>query len=213
MKSYTAVWRDYGKAMKSILQDYRHGTSFGIIMHENGLVYAGQTGKALTWMDAVVNGKPVTPRTGYAVEINALWYNAVLFSLDLAKRARDDDFVREWETLPALIRESFLNIFWDSKKGYLADVVDNNVKDWSVRPNQVIAASMEYSPLDLEMKKAVLTLVEKDLLTPRGLRTLSPKNENYRGIYKGTQEQRDLVLPYIHTAERSRLRPLPDDHD
>jgi predicted glycogen debranching enzyme len=193
VKSYAAVWRNYGKAMKSILHEFRHGTAFGIIMNENGLIYAGQAGKALTWMDAVVNGKPVTPRMGYAVEINALWYNAILFSLDLAKRTKDEDFIKEWEPLPALIRESFLNMFWDPKKGYLADVVDANMKDWSVRPNQVIAASLEYSPIDNEIKKAVLAVVERDLLTPRGLRTLSPKNENYKGIYKGTQEQRDLA--------------------
>jgi predicted glycogen debranching enzyme len=193
VKSYTAVWRDYGKAMKSILQEYRQGTSFGIVMHENGLICSGVPGKALTWMDAVVNGKPVTPRSGYVVEVNALWYNAVMFSLDLARRTHDEEFTKEWESLPVLIRESFLSTFWDSKKGYLADVVSNNIRDWSVRPNQVIATSLEYSPLDLEIKKAVLALVERDLLTPRGLRTLSPKNENYRGIYKGTQEQRDLA--------------------
>ena len=193
VKSFTSVWRNYGKAMKSILQDYRNGTSFGIIMHENGLIYQGVPGKALTWMDAVVNGKPVTPRMGYAVEINALWYNAILFSLDLAKRTKDDDFIKEWESFPALIKDSFINTFWDSKKGYLADVVDGDFKDWSVRPNQIIAASLEYSPLDIEIKKAVLNVVERDLLTPRGLRTLSPKNENYKGIYKGTQEQRDIA--------------------
>ena len=193
VKSYTAIWRNYGKAMRSILDAYRQGTTFGIMMHQNGLIYSGQPGKALTWMDAVVNGKPVTPRTGYAVEINALWYNALLFSLDLARRSKDEDYLREWEHLPALVKESFLATFWDSTKGYLADAVDGNARDWSVRPNQVIATSLDYSPLENEIKKAVLTVVERDLLTPRGLRTLSPKNENYKGIYKGTQEQRDLA--------------------
>ena len=193
VKSYTAIWRNYGKAMRSILDAYRQGTSFGIMMHQNGLIYSGQPGKALTWMDAVVNGKPVTPRTGYAVEINALWYNALVFCLDLAKRSRDEDFIKEWEYLPPLIKDSFLAVFWDSAKGYLADSVDGNVKDWSVRPNQVIATSLDHSPLNNEIKMAVLSVVERDLLTPRGLRTLSPKNENYKGIYKGTQEQRDLA--------------------
>jgi predicted glycogen debranching enzyme len=193
VKSYAVIWRHYGKAMRSILEAYRQGTSFGIAMHENGLVFAGQPGKALTWMDAVVNGKPVTPRVGYAVEINALWYNAVCFTLDLAKRAKEEDFIREWEKWPAIIKESFTNTFWDSKKSYLADVVYDTNKDWSIRPNQVIAVSMDYSPLEIETKKAVLTLVERDLLTPRGLRTLSPTNQNYKGIYKGTQEQRDLA--------------------
>jgi predicted glycogen debranching enzyme len=162
-------------------------------MHENGLIYAGEPGKALTWMDAIVNGKPVTPRVGFPVEINALWYNAIMFSLDLAKRARDDHFIKTWEPLPQKIRESFMSMFWDPKKGYLADVADYKFTDWAIRPNQVIAASMEYSILSTEIKKAVIDVVERDLLTPRGLRTLSPTNENYKGIYKGTQEQRDLA--------------------
>jgi predicted glycogen debranching enzyme len=193
VKSYTTIWRNYGKAIKSVLEAYRNGTSFNIKMHENGLIYAGEPGKALTWMDAIVHGKPVTPRIGFPVEINALWYNAVMFSLDLAKRAKDEEFVKSWEGLPGVIQESFMNLFWDPKKGYLADVADYKTKDWSIRPNQVIAVSMEYSMLSSEIKKAVLDVIERDLLTPRGLRTLSPTNENYKGIYKGTQEQRDLA--------------------
>jgi predicted glycogen debranching enzyme len=193
VKTYANIWRDYGQAMKSILTAYRQGTSFGIGMHENGLIYSGAPGKALTWMDAVVNGKPVTPRSGYAVEINALWYNAVMFTIDLAKRAKDEEFLHDWESLPARIKESFLAAFWDPKKGYLADVAGNTTKDWSIRPNQVIVTSLDFSPVDNDIKKAVLTVVERDLLTPRGLRTLSPQNESYKGIYKGTQEQRDLA--------------------
>jgi predicted glycogen debranching enzyme len=193
VKTYTAVWNRYGKAMKSILEAYRDGTSFNIKMLENGLIYAGEPGKALTWMDAIVNGKPVTPRIGFPVEINALWFNAVMFSLELARKAKDDDFIREWEPLPALIKDSFIKAFWDSTKGFLADVVDFKSVDWSVRPNQVIAVSMDYSMLSPDLKKAVLSVVERDLLTPRGLRTLSPKNENYIGIYRGTQEQRDTA--------------------
>jgi predicted glycogen debranching enzyme len=193
VKTYTAIWRSYGKAIKSILEAYREGTSFNIKMHGNGLIYAGEPGKALTWMDAVVNGKPVTPRIGFPVEVNALWYNAVLFSLDLAKRAKDEEFIQNWQSLPPLIKESFINMFWDCKKRYLADVTDYKSKDWSIRPNQVIAVSMEYSPIDIDIKEAVLSVVERDLLTPRGLRTLSPTNENYKGIYKGTQELRDMA--------------------
>jgi predicted glycogen debranching enzyme len=193
VKTYTAVWNRYGKAMKSILEAYRGGTTFNIKMHENGLIYAGEPGKALTWMDAIVNGKPVTPRIGFPVEINALWYNAVMFSLELARKAKDDEFIREWEPLPPLVKDSFIKTFWDSGKGYLADVVDFKSTDWSIRPNQVIAVSMDYSMLSPELKKSVLSVVERDLLTPRGLRTLSPKNENYIGIYRGTQEQRDMA--------------------
>jgi predicted glycogen debranching enzyme len=191
IKSYIPVWTNYGPAMKAILEAYRAGTSFGIRMDDNGLIYAGEKGKALTWMDAVVNGNPVTPRSGYAVEINALWYNAVMFSLELAKKARDEEFTKQWSGLPSLIKESFVRLFWDAKKGYLADVADENRKDWSIRPNQVIAAAMEYSMIDNEMKKGILTVIERDLLTSRGLRTLSPQNEHYKGIYEGNQQQRD----------------------
>jgi predicted glycogen debranching enzyme len=191
VKTYSAIWHSYGRAMKSILEAYRQGTSFNIKMQENGLIYAGATGKALTWMDAVVNGKPVTPRTGFPVEISALWYNAVMFSLELAKRAKDEEFLNTWEDLPSLIKESFLEMFWNPHRGFLADVVDYGSTDWSVRPNQVIAVSLEYSMLSTEIKKAVLNVVERDLLTPRGLRTLSPTNPAYQGMYKGTQEQRD----------------------
>jgi len=193
VKSYTSIWRTYNKAMKSILEAYRDGTSYNIRMHDNSLIWSGEPGKALTWMDAIVNGKPVTPRIGYPVEINALWYNAIMFSLDLAKRAKDEEFIKTWETLPPKIHDTFLSMFWDSKKGYLADVADFKSTDWSIRPNQVIAASLEYSMLSNDIKKAVMDVVERDLLTPRGLRTLSPTNENYKGIYKGTQEQRDIA--------------------
>lgn len=191
IKSYTEIWRTFGKAMRSILDTYRQGTAYNIKMHENGLIYAGETGKALTWMDAVVNGKPVTPRIGFPVEINALWYNALIFSLELAKRAKDEDFIGIWGDLPELVKESFVNMFWDSEKGYLADVADYHTRDWSVRPNQVIAASLEYTPISNEIKKAILTVIERDLLTPKGLRTLSPKNHKYVGVYRGNQEQRD----------------------
>jgi len=192
VKSYAGLWKTYAPAIQNILTAFRHGTRFGIGMRENGLIWAGAPGKALTWMDAVVHGVPVTPRAGFAVEINALWYNALMFSLELARKAKDETFVSEWTELPALVKTSFLAQFWDPKKGYLADVTTEKEKDWSIRPNQVIATSMEYTPLEPEMKKAVLDVVERDLLTPRGLRTLSPTNENYHGIYKGTQEQRDL---------------------
>jgi predicted glycogen debranching enzyme len=189
--SYVPVWKTYNKAINSILNAYRNGTLFNIKMQENGLIYAGEKGNALTWMDAVVNGIPVTPRIGAPVEISALWYNALMFSLDLAGKANDEKFVNRWSKLPALVKESFIGQFWDKDRGYLADYIDSNTKDWSVRPNQVIATSMDYSPLDDEMKTSVLNIVERDLLTPRGLRTLSPKNKDYLGKYEGNQEQRD----------------------
>ena len=185
------VWKRYSKAMKDILNGYRNGVSYNIKMQENGLIWSGEPGKALTWMDAVIHGKPVTPRMGFDVEINALWYNAIMFCLELAKHAKDSKFINEWKDLPALIKDSYLQTFWDEKRGYLADYVNGGYKDWSVRPNQVIATALEYSPITDDIKKAVLDIVESELLTPRGLRTLSPNDENYQGTYEGDQAARD----------------------
>jgi predicted glycogen debranching enzyme len=187
----TMVWKKYGKVFKTILEAYRDGTSFNIRMDENGLIYAGEEGKALTWMDAVVQGYPVTQRKGYDVEINALWYNAVCLSIYLAEKNGDRKFLNSWNNLPEKIKTSFIQTFWDDKYEYLADYADGECKDWSVRPNQVFATSLPYSPLDDSQKNSVLEKVEKELLTARGLRTLSPKNPQYKGEYIGNQEERD----------------------
>jgi predicted glycogen debranching enzyme len=160
-------------------------------MHDNGLIYGGDQGVALTWMDAVVHGKPVTPRNGYPVEISALWYNAVCFSLEAAKHAKDVDFINEWKDIPALIKKSFNDTFWNDKKGYLADYVNGDYKDWSVRPNMVFATSLPYSPLNDDRKKSILDVVQRELLTPKGLRTLAPNHPDYKGLYEGGQAERD----------------------
>jgi predicted glycogen debranching enzyme len=185
------IWDKYSKPLKNVLQTYRSGGSFNIKMQENGLIQAGEFGKAVTWMDAVVAGKPVTPRYGMPVEINALWYNAICFAIEAAKAANDNKFVDEWQNLPSLIEKSFIDTYWDENKGYLADVVNGNDKDWDVRPNQIIAAALPYSPIPDMIKKAVLDTVQRELLTPKGLRTLSPINAHYQGIYEGNQVSRD----------------------
>jgi predicted glycogen debranching enzyme len=186
------TWKRYGESMKNILQAYREGALAGIQLRENGLIYADAPGKALTWMDAVVKGQPVTPRNGYAVEIEALWYNAVCYSLDCARVSRDRAFVKEWEKLPELIQTTFIELFWDEEHGYLADYVnDQDKRNMHVRPNMVIATSLPYTMLSKEQMKSVLDMVNRVLVTPRGLRTLSPGEEGYSGIYSGNQEQRD----------------------
>jgi predicted glycogen debranching enzyme len=188
----TDCWEKYGASAKAVLNAYRTGTMFDIHMRENGLIYADVPGKALTWMDAVVNGVPVTQRAGYAVEINALWYNAVCFALEMASAAKDRKFVKEYEKLPDLIKRSFLDMFWDSQKGYLADYVnDREGRNMFVRPNMVIAVSLPYSMLEKDQMKMVLDIADKELVTVRGLRTLSPGNPMYKGICRGNQEQRD----------------------
>jgi predicted glycogen debranching enzyme len=185
-------WERYGEAAKSILKAFRNGTAFKIHMRDNGLIYADAPGKSLTWMDAVVNDIPVTPRRGYAVEINALWYNAICFALEMARKEKDKSFIKEFESLPDLIKRSFIDLFWDNKAGYLADYVnDEEDRNLFVRPNMVIATSLTYSMLDSEQMKKVLDVADKELVTPRGLRTLSPRNSLYKGICDGTQKERD----------------------
>lgn len=185
------VWKDYGKKMKAILKGYHDGLSYNIKMHDNGLIWAGEKGFALTWMDAVVDGKPITPRIGYDVEINALWYNAVMFTIELAIANKDSKFVKQWLPIAELSRKSFCEVFWNSQKNYLADYVDEEGQNVFVRPNQVFAASLPYSPITDEMKRGVIDVVERELLTPKGLRTLAPKNPAYKGRYEGDQATRD----------------------
>ncbi len=187
------VWKNYSKAMKTILNKFRDGTLHTIKMMGNGLIYAGKKGIALTWMNAMVNGKPVTPRTGCAVEVNALWYNAIVFSIELAKKANDHAFIKKWNSLKETIGDSFVNTFWSKEKKYLADFVDGEYQDWCIRPNQVIAVSMPHSPLSCEMEISILEVVRKELLTPRGLRTLGPSHPGYKGKYEGGQEERDFA--------------------
>ncbi|MDA3879217.1 MAG: glycogen debranching enzyme N-terminal domain-containing protein [Prolixibacteraceae bacterium] len=185
------VWKTYKKTFLSILNAYKNGTDFNIKMQDNGLISAYHEGVALTWMNAYTNGKPVTPRYGMAVEINALWYNAIMFTLELAEKADDKKFVDEWMPIAQKAEKSFINTFWDGQRQYLADYCCEGECNHDVRPNQVIAAAMDYSPLTKEMKKSILSLAQNDLLTPRGLRTLSPKNPKYEGKYDGNEVKRE----------------------
>ncbi len=185
-------WERYGNAAKSVLYAFKNGTQYNIQMRDNGLIYAGAPGKALTWMDAVVKGVPVTQRRGYAVEINALWYNAVSFSVEMAKVSHDKSFLKDFEKLPELINKSFHEVFYKTSGGCPADYVnDEEGRNMFVRPNMVIAVSLPYSMLTKEEMKTILDVSDQDLVTPRGLRTLSPRNENYKGFYRGTQDERD----------------------
>jgi len=189
--SHEAIWKTYGKRMKLILERFKEGTELNIHMEQNGLLYAGLPGKAVTWMDAVTHGKPVTPRTGLAVEINALWYNAICFALELAALAGDKSFTRKWKEVAEKIPASFLKTFWSEERKYLADYVDGEYKDWTVRPNMLFAASLPYSPVSEEIRKDIISRVKQDLLTPRGIRTLSPKSPVYKGSYTGDITERE----------------------
>jgi len=206
---FNDIWKEYGRRMKQILEGFRGGTAYNIHMQPNGLIYAGVPGMALTWMDAVVYGKPVTPRGGLVVEVNALWYNAIMFSLELAEKAADKKFISQWKEIADMIPQAFLNTFWNEGKGYLADYVDDEYNDWSVRPNMVFATSLPYSPVSEEIRKKVLSKIKQELLTVRGIRTLTPVSAAYKGTCFGDQTERDLayhqgtVWPWLfgHFAE------------
>jgi predicted glycogen debranching enzyme len=207
-KENKELWMSYGNAMKEILSAYKRGTRFNIHMEPNGLIYAKQDGVALTWMDAYIDGRPVTQRGGLTVEINAAWYNAVCFALELAESAKDKVFISEWSSYPELIAQSFIDTFWNEEEGYLADYIDGKYVDWSVRPNMIFAASFEYSPMSREQRKSIISKVKSELLTPRGLRSLAPNNFNYKGSCEGTADKRSasahmgcvypfLVYPFV----------------
>jgi len=188
-KNGKQAWVKYKAPIMEVLTNYRYGTLSNIGMHENGLIWSGQEGKALTWMDAVIDGVAVTPRRGYCVEINALWYNAVRFALELAELSGDEEFLKEWRSIPELTKENFINQFWSGTR--LADVVTDTARDFSVRSNQVIAAGLPYVMLGESEMYSVLDVVKSELLTPRGLRSLSPKDPAYIGTYEGDQKKRD----------------------
>jgi predicted glycogen debranching enzyme len=175
--------------MKRILHRFIGGTRFGIKMDDRGLLAAGDGQTALTWMDATVDGIPVTPRHGLAVEINALWYNAICLADELAGRFDDPD--RPPEGLAACVARSFGETFWSPETGCLGDVSRNGALDTAVRPNQIFAVSLPHSPLTAERQRAVVAAVREQLLTPCGLRTLSPGHPDYRGHYRGSGAERD----------------------
>ncbi len=185
------VWKSYGKYMKEVLEAYRRGIGPYVALHTNGLVWASHPTLAMTWMDAVVDGRPVTGRDGYQVEINALWYNAVCYTLELARKFKDEKLVAEWGCMPDVIRESFVSKFWCDAEGFLADYVDDNGQNTFIRPNQVVACSLPYKMIGEDKIAQVLDVVKLHLLTPRGLRTLSPGNPFYQGHYGGDQPTRD----------------------
>ncbi len=184
------VWKLYGKKMKAVLEAYASGAHADIRMHDNGLLWADEQGKPLSWMDAMVDGKPVTPRPGYQVETNALWYNAVCYAMELAKQHRDTKFVKQWTPVREKIEQNFLPVFWLEVGNHLADYVGPEGQNGFIRPNQIIACALPYSPLTDDMKRTVVSTVERHLLTSRGLRTLSPRNPLYVGRCEGNQVQR-----------------------
>jgi predicted glycogen debranching enzyme len=167
------------------------GTRYNIKVDASGLLNAGEPGVQLTWMDAKVGDWVVTPRIGKPVEIQALWYNALCIMEDLAERVGDETGRRRYSTMATLTKWSFNRRFWNEDAGCLYDVVNGGPPDPSIRPNQIFAVSLPHPLVGEDRAAKIVEVVEKHLLTPYGLRTLSPSDPNYRGRYTGNQTSRD----------------------
>lgn len=182
----------YGTLLQDIMEYLRRENHPNLFLHSNGLLYANGTEKAITWMNSTANGCPVIPRTGYIVEINALWYNALRFTNELLGEGGNNNLAETLNVLAEKTGKAFVDTFLN-EYGYLLDYVDGNMMDWSVRPNMIFTVAFDYSPLDARQKKGVLDIVTKELLTPKGLRSLSPKSGGYNPNYVGPQMQRDYA--------------------
>ena len=182
----------YGKLLQDIVKFILDGKHPNLRLDDNGLLYSNGRDKAITWMNSTANGKPVVPRSGYIVEFNALWYNALKFCALMASEKGDQKGAEKIEELAAKVKESFVDTFLN-EYGYLLDYVDGTMMDWSVRPNMIFAVALDYSPLNQQQMKSVVDICTRELLTPKGLRSLSPKSGGYNPIYVGPQTQRDYA--------------------
>ncbi len=182
----------YSKLLRDIVEFIEANQHPNLTLEENGLLHTEGRDEAVTWMNSTANGRPVVPRTGYIVEFNALWYNALKFVASLAADDGDTEAATHLEELAEKCKQSFIDTFLN-EYGYLLDYVDGNMMDWSVRPNMIFAVALDYSPLNQQQKKSVLDVCTRELLTPKGLRSLSPKSGGYNPIYVGPQTQRDYA--------------------
>ena len=186
------AYQMYGRLVNDIV-DYIAGNGHpNLTLEENGLVHTEGRDRAVTWMNSTANGRPVVPRSGYVVEFNALWYNALRYCARLENEFGDKERAARLEEMAEKCKVSFVDTFLN-EYGYLYDYVDGNMIDWSVRPNMIFAVALDYSPLSQEQKKGVLDICTRELLTPKGLRSLSPKSGGYNPMYVGPQSQRDYA--------------------
>ena len=185
--------RKYGKLVQDIVAYIVADKHPNLHLMDNGLLYSEGKDKAVTWMNSTDNGRPVVPRTGYIVEFNALWYNALKFCASMATEYEAENEAADYEKRADLCRNSFLDTFVN-QYGYLFDYVEPlDSPDWSVRPNMIFAVALDYSPLTPAQQKSVLDVCTRELLTPKGLRSLSPKSGGYNPMYVGPQTQRDYA--------------------
>jgi predicted glycogen debranching enzyme len=187
---FIAVWAtrdpEFIPLLRDMIEWLDRGTRYNIHIDEDGLLFAGAGGVQLTWMDAKVGDWVVTPRRGKPVEVNALWYNALRITAELT----NDDALRG---RAEAVKRRFNDLFWNDVAGCCYDVVEGTMRDGSIRPNQLFALSLPFPLIEGERAESVLRVCEDKLLTPYGLRTLSPDDSRYRGCVTGPQPERDAA--------------------
>ncbi|MCX8150177.1 MAG: glycogen debranching enzyme N-terminal domain-containing protein [Candidatus Bathyarchaeota archaeon] len=204
--------------LKEIVAKHVQGTHFGIHVDNDGLLTHGER---LTWMDAEVDGKAVTPRMGKAVEIQALWYNTLKTVQLLAQRFGENQLSENYNALAERCKTSFNEKFWNNKKHCLFDCITDAGADDSLRPNQIFAVSLDFTMLDLEKRNQIVNVVQRELVTPYGLRTLERSHPNYQGVYNGNRQSRDrayhngtvwpwLVGPFMTAFRKTKGYASPD---
>ena len=205
-------------ALVDIIDWHVRGTRYNIHVDAQGLLYSGEEGVQLTWMDAKVGDWVVTPRRGLAVEIQALWHNALRIMEELAAKFGEPERQRQYADRAELARASFNKLFWNAEAGCLYDVIDGESRDASIRPNQIFAVSLPHSMLPPERARKVVRVVERDLLTPYGLRSLAPSDPQYRPKYEGGPVSRDgsyhqgtvwawLIGPFLTAYLKTAVEP------
>lgn len=211
-KNKKTIWKNYGDVIAKILNSFIEGAKFDVKVKENGLLYAGNENVALTWMNVFCDGKPWTARTGLDIEINALWYNALCYTIDLVEEAdKNNPYLSQWREIANKIEKSYTSCFYDKKRDVFYDFVNDREKNDMVRPNMLIAISLPYCPLKNDLRKKIFDITRSELLTIRGLRSLSPRSEQYRGITIGNHREREtayhmgtvfpwLIMPYADAA-------------
>lgn len=184
----------YGASVRRLVEDIRSEKIRNLKLNHNGLVSSNGQNTPVTWLSASINGQPIIPRTGYILEFNALWYNAVKFLISLYENEKGEEaYVASLASLAEKIKLSFLDTFLNDY-GYLYDYVNGSYTDLEVRPNLAIAIGLEYSPLDRRQRKGVLDLCTRELLTPKGLRSLSPQSFAYNPTYVGNPTEREYAV-------------------
>ena len=190
---YDFIKANFYAALVDIIDWHERGTRYGIKLDDDGLLLSGEPGVQLTWMDVKIGDYVVTPRQTKAVEIQALWYNALKVMEDLASRFGDRANRKRFGDLASRTKRAFENLFWNEDHSCLYDVVNGDQRDASIRPNQILAVSLKHSMLSRDKAKRVVEVVERELLTPYGLRSLAPSDPAYRPRYEGGVWDRDTA--------------------